>query len=334
MKSNFITILEYRFSIILICTLSVFAAGCSLTQDTDFPAISYSKTESAAVSEGLSEDDSGISSGTLKMALPFSSVCIRYLTYLYVGERAGLFKNSHASENGLTIPLEALDIYDVGLRAVLQITGSRGLTTEDIQMLDAANNLPDIFLMHDQRAFDSGDIVPADLNSPRTDQYITPGNVYPTFIFDTVSEDSLLTIPLYASTKMIYANRSLFDSSDIKDSSMLRSPLSIKTVQTLSKQITSPEEGIYGFMGFSELLAYLPSAASPFPQSYMWNNGTFDFRNQAFADSVTLLSGFAAEQSSVDSLNEAQRQTLYGTSDPRTINKIAFWIDDSDSLSE
>ncbi|MHB8963177.1 MAG: hypothetical protein ACYC5K_08490 [Saccharofermentanales bacterium] len=234
----------------------------------------------------------------------------------------------------MTIPLKALDIYDVGLHAVLQITGSRGLSATDIQMLDAANNLPDIFLMHDQLAFVNDDIAPADLNSSYADRYITPGNVYPTMFFDSVSDDALFTIPLYASVKMIYANRSLFDSSALKDSSTLRSPLSINTIQTLSKQITSPADGIYGFMGFSELLAFMPSAASPFPQSFMWSDGAFDFRNQAFADSVALLSGFAAEQSSVDSLTDVQKLTLYGTSDPRTINKIAFWIDDSDSLSE
>ncbi|MHB1452558.1 MAG: hypothetical protein ACYCYM_01195 [Saccharofermentanales bacterium] len=334
MKSCFRVTGNYKIFIIFIVALSFIAAGCNLNQDNDFPAISYSKTESTVASAGISEDDADISSGTIKIALPFSSECIRYLAYMYVGESSGLFKNSHVDDNGLSVSLSTLDFYDVGLNTVLQITGSRGLTTDDIKMLKAANNLPDIFLVNDNHSIVNGDVTLADLNIPYTDQYINPMNVYPTFFSDAASESTLYTIPLYAAVTMIYANRTLFDSSALKDSSALRSPLSLNTVQTLSQQITDAAAGIYGFMGLQELLAFLPSAISPFPQSYMWNNHSFDFRNPAFTESITILSKFASDKSIVDALTDTQKSALFGNADPRTINKIAFWIDDSDNISE
>ncbi len=317
----------------LIIAVSYLAAGCGPYRVTDFPAISYIRDNSSAVSSSASGEDDGISSGTLRIALPLSAECLQYLAYMYVGESAGLFRNTQTSLNGLTIPLKTLEFYNVGLNTVLQITGSRGLTVTDVRILNSANNLPDIFLVSDPSVLKAGEVEPAALNVMYTEKYITPSSVYPTMISKNIAEKPLYTVPLYASVKMLYADRTLFDGSPLKDSSALRSPVSLQTVRSLSKQITDPVSGIYGFMGFNDLLAFLPSAISPFPSGYAWNGHSFDFENTAFAEAVTLLRQFAGEKSSVDTLTAAQKTNLYGNGDPRETNRIAFWIDDSDRLT-
>ena len=333
MNHLFRRLVVQRFCIVLMVFLTFVVSGCDFTPSNDFPPISYSKASSDGAVSAISGGGDDIASGTLKVALPLSSECIRYLTYMYVGERAGLFRNTQVSESGLTVPLDILDQYNVGLNTVLQVTGTRGLSEQDLLVLEQSNSLPDIFLVNDLRVLRNIGFLPADISGPEMDRYLTPDVVYPTFFPDRILDDPVQSIPFYASVRMIYANRTLFRNATDVDSSTLRSPLSLQTVQTLSSKMTDAENGVFGFMGFSDLLAHLPSSTNPFPKSYLWDGDAFDFRNKAFADSIDALRKFAAEQSSGDALTDAQRTALYGSNDPRTQNRIAFWTDDSDAIS-
>lgn len=322
------------FIISIMLAISFFLnTSCEVKNTEDFPSISYntkSLENSSALSQGFEEE---ISSGTLKFALPITEDCAKYLTYMYIGEKGGLFRKKHTTESGHTIPLEILEEFNVGLTSQIHPSSLRGLSSSDYDILNSSGELPDIFLIQNYGILAKKEINAADLNSNYTDKYLNSGNIYPTMFSYELNTGKLTSLPFHASVEMLYANKGLLSQSLTSKFSGITSPISMNTLRDISKSITDKESGIFGFMGFKDLTAFLPSATSPFPGNYLFTRGNFDFQSSAFSGIIKVLKEFASDNSSIDSLSTAEKIKIYGELDPIQSGKIAFWTADSSQIS-
>ena len=321
-----------RIVLILIITLIVFIAGCSFQSTFDYPEISYIDKSNVISKTPEQATFPTISTGTLKVALPLSDECLRYLSLIYVGKTQGLLKEDISDNNGLNVSLEMLDSFETGLNVVLQPVSSTGITDQELQALSLSNALPDIMLISDKNKLSSNQITMAKFDNSTITQYISPDNIFPSMIQNGLSRSSLLSLPYYAAVKMLYANDLV--TTDVSNNSLLpaSSRIDFVTMQTIAKKITNPQTGTYGFMGLSEMLAFLPMTFESSVSGYMWNGVRYDFSNKAFSNSITNLKTLISSGCVVDSLNSNQKKVQYNEIDPRILNKIGFWIDDSNQL--
>jgi hypothetical protein len=156
--------------------------------------------------------------------------------------------------------------------------------------------------------------------------------IYPTMLQNELNEKSLQSLPYYASVKMLYANASIVK--DEKNVSLLPDTelLDFETIKSISKTITKTDKGIYGFKGLADLLAFFPMTQSSSVSSYMWNGSMFHYNVPAFDKSVSRIRELVVTGGVEEFLTAKQVAEKYGTSDPIELNKIGFWIDDSNQL--
>ncbi len=318
---------------ILILVFCIFFTGsCSLESTYEFPNISYSSASITPTKTPKPSDSTAVSSGTLKIALPLSDECLHYLSLMYAGEKSGLFTDTDTNSNGLTVPLATLDAVISGLNTVLQVIPSTGYTQQEMNIAASSNLLPDIMLFCNNDNSTMNGFSKAVFDSSILNSYSSTAIIYPAMIQNGLSNASLQSLPYYASIKMLYANTTILI--DGEKSSLLSGTgqIDFKTVQTLAKKITKPDTGIYGLMGLPDLLSFFPMTLDSTINSYMWNGVRFDFSKDAFSKSIIEIKNLITSGSVVDSLNATQKKVKYGELDPRILNKIGFWIDDSNKL--
>lgn len=330
---NRIAALFNRVSVcIVILTFSIVLTSCDLGRNNDFPDISYT------ISSAMSVDDTGekervINSGIIRIALPFPEECLKYLVYMYVGETGGLFRKTHSSLNGLSVSLGILENYNIGLTTELVAVPDRGFSTEQIYGMKSAGNLPDIFLANSYSSVEHSHFDFADLSGDYLNDYLKVSNVFPEMYASNGFSGEISSLPLYSSLMLLYANMGLL-SSELSDTAVITSPITLQTLKAITEEITDPETGVAGFYGIRNMVAFLPSAVDPFPGSYLWNRGKFDFRNSAFNDTIVSLIELVDTGGVLDPLSPEEVFSKYSTDDPRKSGKIAFWLDDSGDLTE
>lgn len=329
-RSKTISKLSRYIFVFLICL--VFLVGCNLQNTEKFPNISYQNNNNITPTESPDHQSINIASGTLHVAVPLSSECLRYLALMYVGETAGLFNDVQQGENGYTVTLETLESFDVGLNIDLQQVGSSGISENELITDSLSNSIPDIMLIKDTRMLDKYQIDPQNLTSSYSNHYISPALVYPAMFQNSIENKELNSIPYYAAARMLYANSAVLVDSDNKSLLADKNQLSLSEMQKLAKTATKTKTNVYGFMGLSDLLEVYPAIVDSSVNRDMWNGTRFDFLHNAFNNSLTSLKSFIKNGGVVDSLTEKQKKDKYGTSDPRSLGKIGFWIDDSTQL--
>ncbi len=278
-----------------------------------------------------SDSSSQISGGALKVALPLSEECLQYLALLYAGEQSHLFQDI-SNSNGYTVSLDVLKAYVPPFKVTSVQTTATGFTAETLETLALSNNLPDIMLIKSSEEPLINTFSMAKFNNAFLDESLAKTFIYPDMIQNELNQDTLQAIPYYASVKMLYANASLLI--DEKNISILPSEnrIPFETVKILAKQITRTDKGIYGFMGLKELLAFYPMTLDSEACSYMWNGSRFNYNEEAFQNSIADIRTLVVTGAVEEFLSESQETEKYGTNDPRAINKIGFWIDDSNLL--
>lgn len=315
---------------IVIYSLSV--SGCVLQSSFVFPAISYADPNSAISEKSELSEDTITGSGKLKIALPMSPECLRYLSLMFVGEASGLFKDVKPESNGLVVSLDTLDDYNNGLKIELVSVADTGITDSQLVNAYLSNDVPDIMLLKNENQLTLNHISSAQIESSFTNQYFSSSSIYPSMISNGINNNSLHMLPYYASVKMMFANETLFIDSQKNTLLPLGNRIEFASLKSLSRKITKSSSGIFGIMGLPDLLAFLPPAIEPTIDSFMWDGFKFDYTDNAFARSVSTLRNLISTGSVEDSLSAIQRKSLYNSKDPRVLNKIGFWIDDSDKL--
>ncbi len=332
MKSGkYLKLQRMRLIIYLMIITSVFFSGCNFSGEAAFPDISY-YTSHEISSNDLSQSNDEIPSGVLKVALPLSDACLKYLTSMYIGEKAGLFRNNHTDLTGLTITDEILEEYDSGIVSELVNVSNKGFNSQEIRIFRSAGDLPDIYLLSGYNTLSSQWIDLPELSGDYLNNYLNSSYVIPEMFVSDIVSGSVKGIPFYASLMMLYADRDLM-TEKLDDTSLFTYPLTFQTMRKISESVFDKEQNIYGFRGIKELLAFLPGTVNPFSESYAWNNGSFDFKNNAFTDSLKFLTEFSWTGSVLDQLTDQELFELFGASDPRELGKICFWIDDSANVS-
>ncbi len=326
--------LQRYTALITVIIFTVFAFGCSIRTTLEFPTVSFSQISKPESKSSEQSDQTVVSSGTLKVALPISRECLQYLSLMYVGDLAGLFHTIKPKESGLTVSLETLDTYNVGLNTSLQTISPLGISNEELSVLTASNALPDIMLINSNTDYKSNGFNSAIFNNSSLNQYLNPGAVFPSMLQYNESNGHIEKLPYYASVKMLFANEEMF--AGISVQSLLPTDLVIdfNDVQSISKRITKTTTGIYGFSGLADLLAYFPPAVDPSSYSFMWDGSIFKYNDSKFSDSISAIKAFGFPFNSLDYLTDAQKILKYGNSDPRSTNKIGFWVDDSYKLED
>lgn len=334
-----ISVYRYYKTIIIMITMissSLIMAGCALRSSYVFPEISYTSRNSMPAAASNVSGGTGFNTGTLKIALPMTFECLRYLSLMYIGESSGLFKDVLPDMNGLTVSLDTLDTYDIGFDVELQAVADTGMTNFQLMNSYLSDAVPDIMLIKntDTDLLAMNNISSAKFDQTYIDEYFSSSNIYPSMIQNGIDGNSLNTLPYYASVKMLYANESVLV--DTLGNSLLPdgTKLNYDAFKSISKGITRSSEGIYGYMGLSQLLAYMPATIDSTLDSFMWNGNKFDYSGDGFEKSVSIIRSLISSDCVEDSLNTNQKESLYGNIDPRELNKIGFWIDDSNRLEK
>ncbi|MHB1484781.1 MAG: type 2 periplasmic-binding domain-containing protein [Saccharofermentanales bacterium] len=324
--------LKIIIMLIAIVIYSLFTSGCVLQSSFVFPAISYTDQNSVISEKSEFSEDAHIGSGKLKVALPMSLECLRYLSLMFIGEASGLFKDVKPESNGLNISLDTLDDYSNGFKIELISVADTGIT--DSQLLNAylSNNVPDIMLIKNENQLALNHISSAQIESSYTNQYFSTSSIFPSMVPNGIENNSLHMLPYYASVKMMFANETLFTDSQSNSLLPQGNRMEFATFKTLSRKSTKSGSGIFGMMGLPDFLAFLPSTIASTADSFMWDGFRFDYTGNAFARSVSTIRNLISTGIVEDSLSASQKKNLYGSKDPRSLNKIGFWIDDSDNL--
>ncbi len=323
---NFVMIVLSFFA--FICGLS----SCSSNKSINFPAVSYNKTTSRTSTTSKEEVELKVSSGNIKVALPISSECLRYLSLMYVGKISGIFNDTKSDTNGLNIKLDSLETYNVGLTMTLQPVDSEGLTNEEISVMSQSKTLPDIYLVKNMNYLSANKIAAANLNTSFLDFYLNVNTVYPTMFNNSLDDTNISSLPYYASVKMLFMNQRIWSESKVQNPYLLKESLAFNDIVALSKGINNPKNGTYAWMDLKLLSAFLPSGIKPYPRGYEYSDRKFNFDNGSFYSSISLLKKIAAESKTMETLGKDQITKLYGNNDPVKIGKVAFWLDESSAI--
>ena len=322
-----------RISILILSMSCIFfIAACSFQPTLEFPDIVYTSNSAVPTKVPDQTESASIATGTIKIAVPVSAECLRYLSLMYIGESSGLFKDIDSFSNGLTVSLDALENFDAGLNVVLQPVPSTGYSQQEMDILTSSNSLPDILFFNSSNRLSVYNFRPVIFEESIISDYFSPSIVFPAMIQNGLTSSRIQSLPYYASIKMLFADADvLVDATKV---SLLpdSGPLDYTAIKTIAKKVTKADAGIYGFMGLSDLLAFFPMVLGISSNSYMWNGAQFHFESPHFIQGVDEIKSLIAGGSVLDSLTSSQKKAKYGDSDPRSLDKIGFWVDDSNRL--
>lgn len=324
-------------SFISIITISsiLYLTSCSFENTVDFPKLSTQNSYVTSQTSISKTSETTVASGVISICAPLSNECLQYLTLLYVGDTAGLFKDTEKnSQNGLNIPLNQIETYNVGLTANIVNASPNGISNEELLTLTAANSLPDIMLLNDLEQLKTSNLVPVEFNNDYLEKYLGPDYVYSTMFNNSINEQGIKALPYQSNVKMIYANTTLMN--DDLGKSLLPNDYNLpySSILSISKRITLAKSGIYGYMGLNDLLTFLPMTIDFSSKMYMWDGYSFDFKNKALETGVSEIKKLVSQGSVVDGIPANQYKTNYGSLDPKTLGKIGFWVDDSNNLEK
>lgn len=307
-------------------------ASCSFQPLIAFPDILYTSDSAVPTKIPDQTDSSPVTAGTLRIAVPVSDECLRYLSLMFVGESSGLFKDIDSFSNGLTVSLSLLETFNTGLNVVLQPIPSTGFSQQEMDILSSSNSMPDILFYNNSNRLSLGNFIPSTFSEAVINTYLSPSIIYPAMIQNGISNSKIQSLPYYASVKMMYANTEILVDAAKNTLLPATGSLDFATLRNIAKKITKTDTGIYGFMGLSDLLAYFPMTFDFLTNSYMWNGAQFVFDSPNFNKSIVEIKNLVISNSAVDSLNPTQKKAKYDNADPRALNKIGFWVDDSNRL--
>lgn len=327
-------IVDFVLVVLIIFAFICGLSSCSTNKSFNFPAVSYNNMTSRPSTASQENTELKVSSGNIKVALPLSSECLRYLSLMYVGKISGLFSDPKTDINGLNIKLESLETYNVGLNMTLQAIDSDGFTSEEISVMNLSKTLPDIYLVKNMNYLSANNLTSANFNKSFLDSYLNAKNVYPTMFKNSLDEGTIASLPYYASTKMLFMNQRLWNDAKLDNRYVLNTSLTFNDIVTLSKEINNPKIGVYSWMNLKILSAFLPSSIQPYPKCYEYSDGKFNFDNSSFYSTISLLKKLSTESKTMETLSKDQITKLYGSNDPVKIGKIAFWLDDSSAIDK
>jgi ABC-type glycerol-3-phosphate transport system substrate-binding protein len=272
----------------------------------------------------------------LSVCVPGTQESLEAVAALFAGFSSGtLAKDAMDPDTGTlgaTISLDELTRFQSLLTLRIVETPAADTLERALLTLGAANALPDVYMTDALPALvHQGFTSPLDANE-ELEILIRQGRCLPTALEACILDGRLHAVPLSASSPILFYNTTLTAEAGI-DPTLLAAGMQMKDFAALLPLLTDSTLKQVALFDAVPLMALLPATKKSRPGWATYSDGSFSFTSSAFTETVSSLRSIVKSQWTLNHLTAEQIVKNYGTTDPRLLGKVAFWIEDSSRIA-
>jgi ABC-type glycerol-3-phosphate transport system substrate-binding protein len=322
----------------VVLTAALLLGACSSDQSRLFPRLVFEAPVITLPGQATPSPTPSTPQVRLRIALDASQEAIDAVAALHVGMETGAL--SADSENrdaagrlGAEVDLADLLRFAEGYAVEVVAPPPQDGGTYAYLMQAAAGTLPDLYVADALPLLVRGGITTPLDGLPVVEEALRQGRVVPTALAACRYDGHLQAIPYYASTQLLHYNLQPLQDAGL-DVGRLEAGIPFPDFAEYLTALSKPADKAFALLDAIPLLSLLPASLDPALGWATHSPSGFGFRKKAFSTTVSTLRGVVKSQTTLNHLTTEQRTKLYGVVDPRTIGKVAFWIDDSTTTSD